>query len=81
MEEITASLLMKYAAAGTGIGLAIIFVGLLLVGIATNHLKFKRFDFELAGISVAAVGGCASFMCFLVFLISLVWRILESILT
>ena len=81
MEEITASLLMKYAAAGAGIGLAIVFLGLLIVGIGTNYLKWKPFDFDFVGMCVAAVGGCAAAMSFFVFLIALFWRMLAWMLT
>lgn len=81
MEEITASFLMKYSAAGTGIGLAIVFAGLLMVGIGTNYLKRKKFDFELVGICVAVVGGCTSVMSFFVLLIALFWRMIEWMLT
>ncbi len=79
MGEITASVLMKWSGIGTGIGLGILLMGLLLIAIAKN-LKWKRLDADNIGMAISATGACASAMCFLVFLITLLWRILESLL-
>lgn len=81
MEEITSSFLMKYSAAGVGGGLAIVFLGLIFVAVGTNYLKRKAFDFDFFGMCVAAVGGCATALCFVVFIIALLWRILGWMLS
>ena len=81
IEEITASFLMRQSAIGMGIALAIVFLGLIFVGIGTNYLKQKHFDFDFFGMCVAAVGGCATALCFVVFIIALLWRILGWMLS
>lgn len=81
MEEITASVLMKWSAVVAGIAMSVLFLGLLLVGIGTNYLKWKRFDFDAVGMATAFTGGCVSVMCFFVFLIALFWRMLAWMLT